>query len=150
MQTFFRIFLIFILFGIVGYAAVVNQQSVTSEERPLTVTPSVPTPTQTPISTPIPNPSRPEFKLENLIYPGSVIEDQTISSLNLTVDANPMIVTDWYEEQVSQIGFGAISVARANANGQVQNKISAANSEYEIMIEITNAGSATSVKISLN
>lgn len=158
MQSVAQILLVAVLIGIFGYGAYDNYQM--TDKDPLVY--STPTsvnlpqntpnqsPTQTPFSTSNPTPLQTEFTLKDLIYTDAEITKQYPNTIFMNTSADVSIVTNWYEDKISEYGFNAASVIRTNTNNQVLNKIAAANSDYEIMIEITNAGNETSVKISLD
>jgi len=162
MQTFFRIFLIFILSGIVGYTAVTNHES---KEDPLTATPSVskntPTPTNSPIFTPKPTPTEISNVLENVedlginntlntwLYPGSEIAENRAGFLLLTTGDNPSKVTAWYKQKVNDLNMNATSVITTTTNDKTLNVISAAGDSGDVKIEITSGeggGSQITVK----
>jgi len=122
------------------FADVVEKPQITSDDNP----------SETPVPTSIPEFLNPEFTLKKFIYPGAEITKQSPNNILFQTSSDIVVVTNWYEEKVSELGFSATSVIRTNTNGQVLNKIVAANSEYEIVIEIQNQQGVTSVKIDID
>ena len=122
------------------FADVVEKPQITSDDNP----------SETPVPTSIQEFLNPEFTLKKFIYPGAEITKQSPNNILFQTSSDIVVVTNWYEEKVSELGFSATSVIRTNTNGQVLNKIAAANSEYEIVIEIQNQQGVTSVKIDID
>ena len=121
----------------------------------LTESPSPqPTPTSSPTTQEISS-SNPDSiatdLLTSLYYPASTQISTTSSSLVLESQADPTAITDWYQDQIKSQGFSTTSFVKTSTNGNVLNKLVAANSSTHIEVEITKheAEQQTSISVTI-
>lgn len=111
-------------------------------------------PTQIPpSSTSIPNSptSKPNQQVDSslhaFVYPGSTILASSSTSLSLESNESTEAVTDWYKNLIKSMGMTATSFVTTSTNGAVLNKLAAAKSDFEVLVEITKAANDQVVKI---
>ena len=110
-----------------------------------TVTSIFPEPTVT-TSTPKPEVTN----NDEYIYPGSVIINSNYEMLKLKSSDNPDTITQWYKEKIKNAGMNVNSFVTTKTNGNVLNKLSAADEAIEIKVEIKKQASDSKVEISVN
>ena len=103
-----------------------------------------------PESTITPSTPRPEeADINEYIYPGSVIISSNGSTLKLTSSDNPDTITQWYKEKIKSAGMNVNSFVTTKTNGNVLNKLSAADGTTDIKVEIKKQASGSKVEISV-
>lgn len=91
-----------------------------------------------------------KFTLSDFIYQNSSIIFQSDSEVILESSDDPEKITNWYQEKIKQNGFNIKNFVKTKVNGVVENKLSGANGENEINIEITSSGDKTNISVTAN
>ncbi len=88
------------------------------------------------------------FDLSSFKYPNSLITAKTETVMDLESTDDPNTISNWYQNQMSNIGFHTTSVVTTNSNGNVLDKLAGSNNNSDVKITISkNAGSDPTVKI---
>lgn len=105
---------------------------------------SSPSPTSTPvITTPSPAPTTQASPSDSLIYPGSSVISISGIMTKLTSTDSPEEIFKWYQDHVKKLGFSATSIAKTNTNSNFLAKLSGADGNTNLQIEIKkNVGDA--------
>ncbi len=85
-----------------------------------------------PTSTPVPSSS----SLEKYVYPDAQVSQAFNNSISLTTSDDAAIVTKWYRNKIIESGMSVRSFVATSANDKILNKLSGADSESEVTIEI--------------
>ena len=106
---------------------------------------ATPTPKSSPSSTPASN-SQPAAG--DWIYPNST----QLEANKWRSSDDPQVITNWYKSKIEALGMNAKSFVQTNTNGQVLNKLVAANGNSKISVEISksSADSQTSILVVLD
>lgn len=88
-----------------------------------------------------------EFNLD-LKYPNSVVLESS-NELILESEDDPETITNWYKGKIQEMGLRTKSFVQTRANDAILNKLSGANSDKEINVEISKNGNSK-VKIKVN
>ena len=108
------------------------------------------TPSPTPTSSPVPSLSLSPTSApsDTWIYPGATEVSPGVYSSSIS----PAEVTNWYKEKIKALNLNIQTFVQTTANDRVLNKLSAANGNQNISIEISQASgnSATTIKIALD
>jgi len=105
-----------------------TKPQVTQTPRPTEKT-EVVVPTQEPTALPVVD--------NSYVYPNSFNYSKNGNRISLQTSDNPQVVTDWYKDKISSLGFSTQSFVQTNANNNILNKLVAANGEKEIRVEIS-------------
>jgi len=91
--------------------------------------PWLPTPTPTPVVLPQPAGS--------WVYPNSTRQDAN----RWKSGDDPGVITNWYKNKIEALGMNTKSFVQTNTNGQVLNKLVAANDNIKVSVEISKSPS---------
>ncbi len=109
-----------------------------------TSTPTLPVSTTTPLT-----PKPQETNINEYTYPGSVIISANGPTMKLTSSDDPDMITQWYKEKIKNAGMNVSNFVTTKTNGNVLNKLSAADGMVEIRVEIIKQASESKVEISV-
>ena len=89
--------------------------------------------------------------VDKFIYPDAKILSRSVNTVELKSYEDPGSVTDWYKEKIKERGMSVTSFVTTSANGNILNKLSGANGNEKVNVEIKrDAGEEfTQIKISL-
>lgn len=126
-------------------ASTIVTPEVLSEDMQFTPTPILtvsPTPTWTTELTPTPVSNQQNPKTSNgiWIYPGATTISTGGGEIQLSTTEEPQRVTDWYKQIISS-RMNTKSFVSTSTNGNVENKLSGANSGERIEVEIRKSDS---------
>jgi len=122
-----------------------DQLSAKDKEVPLVEESILGTATATPIATPVS--TQTPSSTSPFVYPGSNIESDANSEIRLTTNADTDTVTDWYKNLFIEMDFSSKSTVKTKTNGVVNNKLSAANGELIVEVEVTSSDNVTQVTV---
>lgn len=115
---------------------------------------SIPTfiPTVTPKILPTSIPMLPPVKtnINSFIYPNSVKINIDASSVILQSSDDPQVITNWYKEKITNMGMNTKSFVQTNTNGNVLNKLVAANSDFKVSVTVSKKNNQSSVEIAVS
>ncbi len=83
--------------------------------------------------------------LQDFIFPGSTVHEQSSDSLDLTSDKSTADVDSWYTTKLKSLNLGTNSFVRTKQNIDVHNELVVAGNGRQIRVTIT--GSDENVKI---
>ncbi len=119
----------------------------------------IPTPlpieTQRPQPSSLPSPNQPTTSssqsnnLQGLNYPNSKLISSNDNTLILESTDNATIISNWYKQQIKQIGMNATSFVQTNTNGNVLNKLVGSNGHNDIEVDIRKTNNRSEVKITI-
>lgn len=125
----------------------------TSPEPSATNTPTVqptntiaykePVATNTPQPTSTSAPTQPAQNTTTYHYPNARVVASSNSSLRLESSDDPGTITDWYKSRIKEQNMNVRSFVTTNSNGEILNKLGAANGTSEVMITIRKSASET-------
>lgn len=110
----------------------------------------IPTVIPTVLPTSIPTPPPVKTNINSFIYPNSVKISIDASSVILQSSDNPQIITNWYKEKITSMGMNAKSFVQTNTNGNVLNKLVAANSDLKVSVTISRKNNQSSAEITVS
>lgn len=87
--------------------------------------------------------------MSDLIYPGSLIRNQTETALELESSNDPQSVTQWYKDTIDSMNMNVKSFSQNTVNGNTHNSLVSANNNTEIRVTITKNKSESTTKISV-
>lgn len=128
-----------------------NEEKILSVKTEVKVSSETPTPTSPPpdpTSTPTPSTApQPPASSGEFVYPNS----KDNGSGNYESADDPDAITNWYKEKIKSMGMNVKTFVTTKTNGNVLNKLSGANSEINISVEIEKKENEniTKIKISL-
>jgi hypothetical protein len=151
--------LTFIISLFSGHKSLPNQQlPPIIEITPTIIITSTPIPTvkknpTLPTLSPIPTQSKTspiDSNLDLWIYPGAAKTTSSNNHLSLESSDNPDKITNWYKDKINSQGMKTQAIAQSNANGNIKNQLSAANTNYEIQITIAKSADQSITKIEIS
>lgn len=83
----------------------------------------------------------------DLKYPNSESTGSSIDTFFYESMDDPDTITNWYKEKIRSFGMNTKAFVQTKTNGNVLNKLAAANGNREINIEITKKADESKVKI---
>ena len=86
-----------------------------------------------------------DSNLQDFIFPGSAVLEQSSDSLDLTSDKSATEVDSWYTAKLKSLNLGTNSFVRTKQNGEVHNELVVSGKGIQIRVTIT--GSDENVKI---
>ena len=95
-------------------------------------------------------PAPPPSPLENYIYAGAKIINQTETRLEMESTGNSTQITAWYKEKIKSSNFNAKSFAQTNTNGTILNKLSAVKPGEKLDITIKKDQNGSKVTITVD
>lgn len=110
----------------------------------------IPTAIPTVLPTSIPTPPPVKTNISSFIYPNSVKISIDASSVILQSSDDPQIITNWYKERITIMGMNAKSFVQTNTNGNVLNKLVAANSGLKVSVTVSKKNNQSSVEIAVS
>jgi len=171
-----KMVLVVMAISVISVAVYQNQSAKIHIDSTPQVSPEVASQTSAPVESPIvptnspiiqntdppPNPSpqvnTPEptesstFSLNELIYPGSSVQNNSNTSISLISSDNFESVKNWYKSKLDAMDFNARSFVSTNTNGDNLVKAAYAKQGLSINLEIVNANGdpITTISISLD
>lgn len=82
-------------------------------------------------------------------YPGSSLTGSSAHSLSLKSIDNPTTITNWYKDQIRNLGMNTKTFVSTNSNGNILNKLAGANQTLNITIEITKQSNQSATTMTL-
>jgi len=105
-------------------------------------------PTVLPTSISVPKTSN--ANIDSFIYPNSSRVSIEENSVVLQSSDDPQAITNWYKEKITGLGMNAKSFVQTNTNGNVLNKLIAANSDLKVSMTISKKKNQSSTEIIVN
>ena len=102
--------------------------AITSQKVEMNISGTPPTPTSPPTLS--------SNSIEKYIYPDAKVTQSFLNNVRLTTTDDPTIVTKWYRNKIIESGMSVRSFVTTSANEAILNKLSGADSENEVIVEI--------------